>query len=370
MEAQVIARVRRFGVVAIGVLCAAAPWLVGCGMMVDKDRIEVARIGDRVITRGDLKRHLWAMTPEERPTIHNRGDLLRVLESYIDNQLQQSLARNMLDEGQLRIDRDEIARRYDLEHPEMAMSIDAMVEGGIARADAEMQYETIQQQREQGIERMYQQALARAAVVEAITREASAGSLTIDESEYEREFRYQADTLFNPEMVRARGLLFPAELPNSGPKSAEARRELIVEQNWDAVAAKYTQERSAIVFQSQLEMDPQPKFRDFWEQASGAQPGTVIGPIIIQGWEVVTRGADGNPVTRRLPTGYFVGQIAEQRPATPMTLEQAKEVIAPGIYYVKLMKRLREEHGVRVLEDNLWDPALFEEGSEGGMVAA
>ena len=81
----------------------------GCGQITDKDRIKVAKIGDKYITRGEIFRIIRDMPDTQRPMIRNRSDLLRVLNQYIDSRIKLPLGQHLAEEGKIEVPR-EVAR--------------------------------------------------------------------------------------------------------------------------------------------------------------------------------------------------------------------------------------------------------------------
>ena len=348
----------------ITLILACISVLASCGNIVDKDRIRVAKIGDQYVTRGDLYRYLRLMSPEERPHINNRGDLLRVLEKYIDEQLQEHVANELLTEGEIAAPPEEqIARLYDAQHPEMNINPENPEQFGMTEADVE----AIQQKRQKGIEELRQQLLKQEAVIQAVQKAVETGEITISEEEYQEEYEMRKNELFKPEKVTFRALIFPIQTPEAGPSSAEARKRLVKGEPWEEVAKSFTEARKAIPLQTTFVNTGQPKFQSFWEQASGTQKGRILGPLIIEDWEMVTPGA-GNQPQRTSLTGYLVAEVLDITPPAQKTFEEAKLDLAPSIYYVKFMNALREKQGVEIYEERLPEPSLYREQSDDPLI--
>ena len=353
-------------VVRTGLILACVSMLGSCGNIVDKDRIRIAKIGDHYVTRGDLYRHLRLMSPEERPHINNRGDLLRVLEKYIDEQLQEQVANELLTEGTIEAPPEEqVARLYDAQHPEENINPENPEQFGMTEADVE----AIQQRRQKGIEELRQQLLKQEAVIQAVQKAVEAGEITISEEEYREDYEMRKNELFKPEKVTFRALVFPIQAPEAGPNSAEARKRLVKGDPWEDVAKTFTEARKALPLQTTFTNTGQLKFQSFWEQASGTQKGRILGPLIIEDWEMVTPGP-GNQPQRTSLTGYLVAEVLDITPPAQKSFEEAQPDLAPSIYYVKFMKALREKQNVGIYEDRLPEPSLFREQSDDPLVNA
>lgn len=329
--------------------------IAACGSIVDKDRIRIAKIGDSYITRGDLYRHIRRMAPGERPHINTRGDLLTVLESYIDQELQKRVVADMLTEGKLATPpHEQIAQVFDAQHPEYSLIPENPEQFGMTQADVE----AIQHRRERGIEELKQQYLRQTAVAQAVQEAAQSGAITVSEEEYQEEYELRKHELYKPERAAFRALVFPAQSPEAGPDSAEARKRLVRSEPWDEVAQSFVEARKAIPLQTTLADTGQRKFYTFWEQASGTQKGRILGPIIIEDWEMTIPGAEMQAQRASL-TGYLVAEILEITPPEQMTLEEAKPHLAPALYYIEFMRGLRDELDVEIYEEHLPEPSLF-----------
>ena len=347
-------------VLAVVLVCVIA----SCGGIVDKDRIRIAKVGERYITRGDLFRHLRVMTPEERPHINNRGDLLKVLEKYIDEELQKQVLASALTEGALEEPPGEqVARLFDAQHPEMSVLPDDPEQFGMTEADLD----AIKQKRLQGIEELKQVLLRQEAVIRAVQQAVEAKEIEISPEELQKEYDMRKSELFNPEKATFRGLIFPVQTADAGPNSAEARKRLVMGDAWDEVLKSFLEARKAIPLQTTFVNSGQQKFQSFWEQASGTQKGRILGPMIIENWEMVIPGAEKEPQRTAL-TGYLVAEILEITPPSQKTLEEAEQDLAPALYYVKFMKALRQKLGVEIYEDRLPEPSLFREKSDDPLV--
>jgi parvulin-like peptidyl-prolyl cis-trans isomerase-like protein len=343
---------------ALNLLCigvAALLFCTGCGEMVNKDNIKIAQIGDHTVTRGEFFRYLRGLSPEEKPAIHNRGDSLHALNKYISKETQRLAAEELEATGELKMpDRKRAEAIFDAQHPEYLIN----PENPEAFSLTEEDIESFKVLREEGIDKLYQTHIAQAALVHLIQAAVEDKSLTIEEEEYEREFEFQKENLNNPERIRFDGLLFPGQA--GGPKSAGARRRLVKGEKWEELAKTLMNERVAIPVRTEMANMGQPKFQSFWEQASGSRKGQILGPIIVENWEITISDGKGGTKPQALPVGYFVCEVTQATPPTPMTLEQAKPVIAPSIYFVKYGKHLRQKYGVEIYEDKLPDPSLFQ----------
>jgi len=93
---------------------------MGCGMIADKDRIKVAKINDRYITRGDLYKVIREKPDAERPDIRTKGDMLRVLNRHIDELIKlplgQEVQREVQEQEKKKVIQGLAAGRFIQEH--------------------------------------------------------------------------------------------------------------------------------------------------------------------------------------------------------------------------------------------------------------
>ena len=98
----------------------------GCGQITDKDRIRIAKIGDRYITRGDLYKIIRDMPDTERPLIRTQSDLLRVLNTHIDSRIKLPLGKKLAAEGKVSVDREQARERVFVESGDEEEQLRAM----------------------------------------------------------------------------------------------------------------------------------------------------------------------------------------------------------------------------------------------------
>ncbi len=328
-----------------------------CGWLSDADRIVIAKTKDGVIRREDLKRTLRDMQPEERPFIKNRGDLLRVLEQIIDRQVKEKLAKQMQEEGKLALPRELAAQRFDMMYPRYIAMIQNAEKLGISDADRS----AIQQEREMRIDKVEKEMLGEYAVMLRLKEEMDNGTLTATDEELLKEYELRKDDLRHFERVRFRGVLFPVDQPNASTIAAQTQERLRNGENPDTVISEFAAAGKGIPIDSVLENDPRKadRYGMFWQEASGAKIGDIVGPIFVRGWERAVQNAAGETVTEPIPDSFLVCKIIESAPSTPKTFEQAKEDLRPIVLYGKLIKKLREENGVEVYEKKLPDPSAY-----------
>lgn len=346
------------------------PMVAACGFIADKDRIRIAKMDDRYITRGDLFRIIREMSDAERPIIRNRGDLLRVLNDYINEQIKRPLADEVQQEvGKDLVSREAAAQRYFVKRQkEHEQSEGEKVDFqaiynlqdpkvlDISQAELDGQ----KQEMDVGIDRELEKMRSEAAVMYRALKALKDGSMTITQEELEQEYRLRKDELKKLEWMKFRALRFPADMPNSEIEAANVRKRLNNGELFDSLIDEYKARIPGCFVESEIENNPTlERFRGFWLNASGAQRGDYIGPVFLPQYQVMVE-AQGQARAITMPDAYLVLEVLDHRPEQTLSIEEAKPALEPDIAVAKMMRLLREQHGVVIYEDKLPDPSMFE----------
>ncbi len=333
---------------------AVCAGVVGCTWMTDPDGIVVARVNGENITRGDLARHLRSMPDDERPIIQNKGDLQAVLRRYIDNKIRQDLGQKLLEEGKIDIKREEVAQVYDQMHPEVLRMTQIPPERLKEYDLSEFDIQAMKEEREIGIDKLYEQAIGESAVGFRARQALTAGTLVVSDAELKEEYDMQKDQLNSFEKVEFLGIAFMG-LPDAQARAEAAKVKARVDagEPFEQIADVYRAVDPNSVMQISMENNPNDKFRGFWQQVSGAQPGQVLGPVFMPPSERVapTGGVE------QMPGFYLVLKVLQHAPAQSLTVEEARPMLLPPILIAKMMKKLYEEYEVEIYDDKLPDPA-------------
>lgn len=161
------------------------------------------------------------------------------------------------------------------------------------------------------------------------------------------------------------GIYFPTRQDGASALATGARERLRAGEQVAVLATEYAMAGTGFPLRAPIRKDPSAmaKFGPFWEKAEGARTGDVIGPIFIRGWGGAQTDAQGQVTEVQIPDSFLVCKITRVEDQSPMSFEQAKPVLMPGMLYAKMVEKLRTEHGVEVYEKNLPDPAAY--GSSG-----
>jgi len=337
-------------------------WLVvvlatGCGFIADKDRIRIAKIDDEYITRGDLAKVIREMAPDERPIIRTRGDVRRALENYIDRTLKEDLAEELREQGKVHVDRERARQVARARNPEQFLEIKNFEEYGREQGDEIY----LKQEQEYLVDEEVRRLEAEQAVFVKIEEAVESGALRPSDEEFKAEYELRKEDLKHFERLAFEGILIPGSGEASVRAATAVRGQLASGEELEAIVDQY-RDVSAQVLESGLEHNPDPKYVGFWQQASGAQTGDILGPIFITGWEAIRQNAQGRTVAERLPDGLLVCRVTDFVPAVQKTLEEAKPDLIQDILYARMMDMLREQRGVEIYEDKLPDPSMYDTG--------
>lgn len=335
---------------------------MGCGMIADKDRIRIAKLNDRYITRGELFKVLREMPDDERPAIRNKGDLLRVLNNYLDDQVKAPLVaivEQELGPDKQLVKREAAMQRFFQEHPDDDYAAIYQVQNAAAVGMTPTELDIWKQDIDLRIDRVHDRMKADAAVIYTAANAYKNKEISVEDHELEQEYRFRQDELKTLEWMKFRAIRFPAEQPDSERDAADVRRRLDAGETFDAVQQDWAAKRPGSVIESEIENNPTlERFRGFWLAASGAEKGAIIGPVFLPEYQVAVE-AQGKVVSRNMPAAYLVLEVVDRRAERALMLEEAKGSLAPPILVSKTMQRLREQNGVEVYEDKLPDPAMF-----------
>lgn len=359
----------------------------GCGLIADTDTIVVAELDGKKISRGKLKQIIIAMDDKERPQIRNRGDLLRVLNQYIDKQIKIPLGKELAEEmGAPLVPRELALEEYfrrSGDEEQMLRSIWGMdtLESGqqteLMRI-YNLRSENLRAKKdliELEVDKI-QELLQGEAAVAYYAREAlQRGELEVDPGQLNREYQLRKDTLRNLEWLRFLGIRYPFNAMDKAAenealrKAAELRERLDAGADFDTLVNEVLASNEGGVIESEIENNPDlARFKNFWEQASGVEPGTIIGPVYMPPYQQASVDAEGNTSTVMQPDAYMVLKVLERRDERPLTLEEATPQLQAPLLLSTMMERLRDEHGVVIYEDRLDDPARYRDPTADSML--
>jgi len=352
---------------------AALAWLLavtllvapGCGFIADKDLIKVAKFKDRFITRGELAKVIRDTPDDERPIIRNKGDLLRVLNDYIDNLIKTPLGEEIEQQfqslGKKLVPREAAMQRYFQEHSEDNYAAMYTAENPELIGMSKIQLDAVKQQIDVGIDRLLEKMRGEGAVAVRAMEAVKKGTLTVTDEEYQQEYALRKDELKKLEWMRFWAIRLPADMPNSEVEAANVRKRLDAGESFDKLMEEYSAKNPNLVLSSEIENNPSlSKFQQFWLNASGSSKGEIIGPVFLPQYQIMSSpDAKGKAAVRDMPAAYLVLQVLDVRPETTLTLDEAKPKLAPSILISKMMSVLRQEDGVEIYEDKLPDPTMF-----------
>lgn len=339
----------------------------GCGFIADKDRIVVAKMDGKDITRGELMKIIRDMPDEERPLIQNKGDLLRALNNHIDDRIKAELAATLHAESKIEVSRDVARAAYFQAHPEFASAylVQDPSQLGMTQADIEAVKASV----EFGIDDEEEKLLREEAVAFKMMEAVDTKALTITVEDIRREYELRKPFLIQYEYIEFIAMVFPLELPDAIDRAALARQRLDNGEKFDDVLGELLRVNPNYGIRSAAQNDPAtPKFRAFWQTAHGAHVGQILGPVILPEHEDVGIDAEGKQVARRVPAAYVVLEVVEHEPERLKTFDEAAQEVGTALLRKFVMDQLRAQHGVEVYEDKLPDPAGFGDQYKDSMI--
>ena len=349
---------------------AILPLFPGCGYIADKDRIVVAELDGRKITRGELYQIIREMPDNERPEIRNKGDMLRVLNTYIDEQIRIPLGKELdqkLPEEQRQVlraqAREEVFTRNEdynfraihaMEVPADGSATPAMQDLNITARGMQNMKDLI----ENNTDIVYEKLLGSLAVQARAALALQQGQMRISEDLLKQEYELRKGEFMAFEWIKFRAIRFMAT-PEGIAESAVVRQRIEKGETFDALFTEYAAKDVRYVIESEIENNPAlEKFRGFWDNASGAETGQVIGPVYLPSY-TQSMEQSGKVTNVQMPDTYLVLQVLEHRPARPMTIEEARPQLLMPLATAQMTEQLRTEHGVQIYEDMLPDVGSF-----------
>lgn len=350
-------------------ILAAMLGATGCGLIADRGRVVVATLDGKNITRDTLDDLIYDMPDDERPHIRTREDYLRVLTQYIDKQIKIPLGQDLAAKGEIKIDReaareqffkssgdkeDQYRHMWAIPVPKPGEEEALMKEYNITARDIQAIKDII----EQGTDQIVEKLQGEEAVNYLAVKDFKDKKIVLDEEQLKTEYELTKENFKTLESLTILGLQFPTAMPGASEEASKVRTRLNNGENFDTILNEYLQKDMRFGIESVIENNPSlERFKGFWLQASGAAVGDVLGPTYMPDYSRMKKDASGQAVQETVPECWIVFKVLEAKPAQIMPFEEAKALVAGPVAYVEEMEKLREEHGVKIFEENLRDPA-------------
>ena len=360
--------------IALALVAAVLLPPAGCGRIAEPDNIRVAKIGDEYITRGDLFELLRDMEDAQRPKIRHKGDLLRVLNEYIDNRLKIPVGQQLAAEGKIKVPRETAREQFfqergdqqdmwrsiwSMEVPPPGQSTPLMEVYDLTPASISSMKSIV----EDGTDAIERKLLGDQALLFLAAQAVQAGEITLDDEALEQEYRLRKDELKRLEWLKFRALRFPTAVGDALERAAGARSRIDAGESFDTVLDEYAAHDPQWVIESEIENNPTlTRFRGFWVAASGAEAGDILGPVYLPSYQQVAQDTQGRMVSVPMPDAYLVLKVLEHHPESALTIDEARPMLAAPLLVAQGMKRLRAQHGVEIYEDKLPDPLAYSAG--------
>lgn len=340
----------------------------GCGLIADQSRVVVAKLDGKDITRGMLDELIYDMDDKERPNIRTRQDYLRVLNQYIDKEIKIPLGQEMAAKGEIKIDRD-VAREqflkssgddeeqnrlmWNMPIPKPGEEDELMKVYNLTAIDIQRFKDIIEQETDLIVDKLQgDQAVALLAAKAFQSKE-----LVLDEEALKMEYELTKDSFKSYESMTLLGLQFPTADPNASLEASKVRERLNNGEKFDDILNEYLQKDMRYGIESSIENNPSlERFQGFWQQASGAVAGDIVGPTFMPDYGRVRTDATGRQVQETVPECWIVFKVLEAKPAEILPYEQVKHLVAAPVAFAAMMDKLWEEHGAQTFEEKLRDP--------------
>lgn len=369
----------RKGVLVIVVALATQMLLVsttGCGVVADPERMVIATIGDREITRRDFARVLRQLPPQDKPIIASHADMVEAVQDYVDRGVLLLEADRLAAQGIIAVPDQAAENYYFRQNPEI-VDVREVTDPTLFMVDAEG-LAAMQQAVQDGIEMARRELLAEQALTYLVQDALATGEIPITEAEYEAAFQARREQLKDFERVWVRGMLFPILPETDGLVQrvvADARRKIDQGLSMDEVMGQYllegarpdspvpSHERMGLPLETDIPNDPRlPQYRGFWDDIGTAEAGEIVGPVNVQPTTRFVPGPDGRPVRDTVPPSIMLVELVRHEAERPLSLTEARGQLAPMVMEEKVMDRLRAQHNGRIIEANLPAPETFADG--------
>ncbi|MEQ1842701.1 MAG: hypothetical protein ABL994_20060, partial [Verrucomicrobiales bacterium] len=222
----------------------------GCGWIADTDRIVVAKIGDKNITRGTLQNYIFDMPDDKRPIIRTRQDYVRVLKQYIDKEIKIPLGIELAAKGEIKIDRDAVREEYFKSAGDKEETYRHMWAIPVPKPGEESQLmqiynltaQEIQQVKdmiEQETDVMLEKLQGDEAVSYLAQKAFLAKELVLDEADLKMEYEVNKENFKSFESLTILGIQFPTAQPGSSAEASKVRERLNAGEAFDDILNEY-----------------------------------------------------------------------------------------------------------------------------------
>lgn len=353
---------------SLALLVVALLGASGCGWIADTDRIVIAEMDGKKITRGMLDDLIYDMKDEERPNIRTRQDYLRVLKQYIDKEIKIPLGQELAAKGEITVDRDAAREQFFKSSGDKEETYRHMWAIPVPKPGEEselMQIYNLSADEIQAMkniidsetDRIVDKQQGDLAVSYLAQKAYQAKELELDEEALKMEYEVNKDNFKSFESLTILGLQFPTAQPDSSVEASKVRERINNGENFDDILNEYIQKDIRYGIESVIENNPSlERFKGFWLEASGAAVGDVLGPTYMPDYARMKTDASGQMVQETVPECWIVFKVLESKPASVLPFEQAKGYVAGPVAFTEMMKKLWEEHGVVLYEDKIRDP--------------
>jgi len=349
---------------------------MGCGVVADQERLVIATVGNREISRRDFRMIVRQLPPQDKPTIATHEDMVQAVQDYIDREALLLEADRLAQQGIIAVPDQAAESHYFSMNPEL-VDVRPVEDPTLFMVD-EAGLQQMKDAINEGIEMARRDLLAEQALTYLVEDAIATGAIPITEAEYEAAYQAHREELEDFERVWVRGMLFPILPETDGlvqRVAADARRMIDQGRSMEEVMAQYAidappaassvppHERMALELETDIPNDPRlPQYRGFWDDIGTAEVGNIVGPVNVQPTTRFVPGPDGRPRRDVVPPSIMLVELLRHEPARPLTRAEARDRLTPIVIEGKILEQVRTRHNARVIEANLPAPASYADG--------
>lgn len=146
-------------------------------------------------------------------------------------------------------------------------------------------------------------------------------------------------------------------MDRSSAEASKVRERLNAGETFENILNEYLAKDIRYGIESVIENNPSlERFKGFWQEASGAAMGDVLGPTYMPDYGRVGKDANGQAVQETVPECWIVFKVLEAKPAEVLPFEQARPYVSGPVAFTAMMDKLWEEKGAEIFEDKIPEP--------------
>jgi hypothetical protein len=290
------------------------------------------------------------------------------LEQYIDKEIKIPLGIELAAKGEIKVDRDAVREEFfktagDKEEtyrhmwaipvPKPGEESQLMQIYNLTAQEIQAVKDMIEQETDVMLEKLQgDQAVSYLAQKAFLAKE-----LVLDEEDLKMEYEVNKENFKSFESLTILGIQFPTAQPGSSAEASKVRERLNAGEAFEDILNEYLAKDIRYGIESVIENNPSlERFKGFWQEASGAAAGDVLGPTYMPDYGRVSKDASGQAVQETVPECWIVFKVLEAKPAAILPFEEVRGYVSAPVAFTEMLNKLREEKGVKIFEDKIPEP--------------